>query len=315
MKILVIGGAGFIGSHYVNHVLSNGDEAVVLDNFSNSSGTPLLELLSKERLEVVSGDIRNSALISSLVKNSDLVVNFAAWTHNDTALTEPGKFVENNVIGTMTLLEAVRQYSKRLHQVSTDEVYGDLPINSPREFHENSPVNPSNPYSSSKAASDHLVKAWYRSFGVKATISVTCNNFGPYQNLEKFVPRQISRLLEGESIEIYGDGKNIREWMPVQLNVACIDAIARSEFIGETFNIGSGQRLSNLHLAQILLKIANKENSSISFINDRPGHDLKYAISSKKFKKYFPNIATDFCMQDELLNTFTWYKNNPRSWI
>lgn len=315
MNVLVTGGAGFIGAHYVEHILKKGDQAVVLDNFSNSSGAPLLRAIEGPNLQVIRGDVRDLDVVSTLVSKSELVVNFAAWTHNDTALLDPKSFLESNTLGSMQLLESCRKHNVRYHHVSTDEIYGDLPIESAIEFDESASMRPSNPYSASKAAADLLVKAWHRTFGVKTTISVTCNNFGAYQNTEKFIPRQILKLIMGEPQELYGDGSNVREWIPVGLNVKCIDKIAKSSFFGEVFNIGSSVRISNIEVAQMLSEISGVGNSEIRFVPDRLGHDLKYAINNSKYLSFFGEEDLHFDMYEELKGTFRWYENNKGIWV
>jgi dTDP-glucose 4,6-dehydratase len=314
LKILVSGGAGFIGAHYVGHVLAQGDQVVVVDNFSNSSGAAYLKSLAGPSLEVVRSDVSNREKVFSLVEDCDLVVNFAAWTHNDTALQVPEKFLESNVLGVFVLLEAARFHDKRFHHVSTDEIYGDTPLDADYEFNEGSPIKPSNPYSASKASADHIVNAWHRTFNVRTSISVSCNNFGPYQNLEKFIPRQISRILESQKPQLYGTGLNIREWMPVEINVRCIDAVAKSDHLGQTFNIGSGQRASNIEILTHLLEISDYPKGHIEFIDDRPGHDQRYALDSRQFHSKFPGVFEQFDMVSELARVFNWYRENRLLW-
>ncbi len=213
-RILVTGGAGFIGSNFVHHVVANTDATVtVLDKMTYAASRDAIAGLPESRVSLVVGDIADAVLVEPLVAEHDAVVHFAAESHNDNSLRDPSPFVQTNLVGTFNLLEAVRKADVRLHHVSTDEVYGDLELDDPKKFTEDTPYKPSSPYSASKAGSDHLVRAWVRSFGVRATISNCSNNYGPWQHIEKFIPRQITNVIDGGRPKLYGSGENVRDWI------------------------------------------------------------------------------------------------------
>lgn len=279
MKLLVTGGAGFIGSNFVRRTLLTRPnvQISVFDKFTYAANPKNLEGVM-DKIQVIRGDIADQSAVEGATADVDVVVNFAAETHNDNSLSSPKVFLESNVIGTFFLLEAVRKYSKRLHHVSTDEVFGDLPLDSKSEFDLNSPYNPSSPYSASKAAADHLVRSWVRSFGVKATISNCSNNFGRYQHQEKLIPKMISLASRGERPRLYGDGQNIRDWINVEDHVDGIWAVLERGQIGQTYLLGGQERLSNLDVCRIMLAEMGLPQDFIEFVPDRPGHDLRYAL-------------------------------------
>jgi dTDP-glucose 4,6-dehydratase len=280
MKLLVTGGAGFIGSNFVRRTLLTRPhvEISVFDKFTYAADPKNLDGVNNQ-IQVIQGDIADQSAIEDAISDVDVVVNFAAETHNDNSLASPKAFIDANINGTFTLLEAVRKFSKRLHHVSTDEVFGDLPLESQYEFDVNSPYNPSSPYSASKAAADHLVRAWIRSFGVEATISNCSNNFGPYQHREKLIPRMISLATQGITPKLYGDGRNIRDWINVEDHVEGVWAVLERGEIGQTYLFGGKERLSNIEVCQIVLTELGLPEDFIEFVPDRPGHDLRYALN------------------------------------
>ncbi len=226
MSILVTGGAGFLGVNFVHHVLAETThDVVVLDKMNYPTGEASARTFPESRVRLIRGDVCDAALVDELVSETDAVVHYAAETHNDTSLDDPGRFVESNIVGTFTLLEAVRRHQRRFHHISTDEVFGDLAISDPRRFTEESAYRPSSPYSATKASSDHLVRAWVRSFGVEATISNCSNNYGPFQHVEKFIPRQITNVLTGRRPRLYGDGLNVRDWIHADDHSSAVLAI------------------------------------------------------------------------------------------
>jgi dTDP-glucose 4,6-dehydratase len=283
VKLLVTGGAGFIGSNFVRRSLETHSELeiVVLDSLTYAGNLNNLEGL-EGNYEFVQGDILNSNLVDTLVAKTDLVVHFAAESHNDNSLVSARPFVETNIEGTFELIQACDKHNVRFHHISTDEVFGDLPLDSKEKFTTETPYNPSSPYSSSKAASDLLVRAWVRSFGLKATISNCSNNFGPYQHEEKLIPRMIKLIANGEKPQLYGNGSNVRDWIHVDdHNDGVWDVIDKGE-IGQTYLLGASNERSNLQVVQTLLEILGKPKDWIEFIIDRPGHDLRYAIDASR---------------------------------
>lgn len=281
MKVLVTGGAGFIGSNFVTRSLATRSslEITVLDSLTYAGD--LKNLRSVEgQYKFVHGDIRNADLVEDLVSQADLVVHFAAESHNDNSLKNPQVFVETNVFGTLNLVQAAAKFSKRFHHISTDEVFGDLPLESKEKFSKTSPYNPSSPYSASKASSDHLVRAWVRSFGLRATISNCSNNFGPNQHAEKLIPRTIALIAEGKKPQLYGTGHNVRDWIHVDDHVDGVWAVIDTGTIGETYLLGANQELTNVDVITMIAHAFGINNVEIDFIADRPGHDRRYAIDT-----------------------------------
>ena len=281
MRVLVTGGAGFIGSNFVRRTLSTrpGVSIVVLDVLTYAGRRSNLTGLEGQ-FEFVHGDIRDPALVDRLVSNVDLVVHFAAETHNDNSLKNSQPFIETNIIGTYEIIQACVKHDVRLHHISTDEVFGDLPLDSPEKFKPSTPYNPSSPYSSSKAASDLLVRAWVRSFGLRATISNCSNNFGPFQHEEKFIPRSILLVASDVKPKIYGNGENVRDWIHVDDHNDGVWAIINRGRIGETYMLGANGEHSNLQVVHAILKAMGKPEDFIEYVKDRPGHDLRYAIDA-----------------------------------
>ena len=312
MHVLVTGGAGFIGANFVHSTLAQRpDTAItVLDALTYAgSRESLADVVHDIRL--VEGDITDAALVSQLVAElnpqTDAVVHFAAETHVDNALADPEPFLRSNVVGTFTVLEAVRAHRVRLHHISTDEVYGELALDDPRRFTETSPYHPSSPYSSTKAAADLLVHSWVRSYGVRATISNCSNNYGPYQHVEKFIPRQITNLLTGRRAKLYGSGANVRDWIHVDDHNSAVWQIMTGGHIGRTYLIGADGERDNRTVLQTILRLMDHDP-------DRPGHDLRYAIdpSALRDELDWKPEHTDF--EAGLHDTIDWYRANESWW-
>ena len=283
MKVLVTGAAGFIGSNFVRRSLSTrgGLEITVLDSLTYAGRLSNLEGLLED-VKFVQGDIRDQRIVDSLVAQSDLVVHFAAESHNDNSLVDPKPFIETNVLGTFSLIQACAKYGVRFHHISTDEVFGDLPLEGGEKFTELTPYRPSSPYSASKASSDLLVRAWVRSFGLKATISNCSNNYGPYQHEEKLIPRTILLAAAGIRPKIYGQGLNVRDWIHVDDHTDGVWAVIDEGSIGETYLLGANGERSNLQVVRAILAALDLPKEFIEFVDDRPGHDLRYAIDATK---------------------------------
>jgi len=281
MKLLVTGGTGFIGSNFVRRTLGTRPDVqvIVLDALTYAGSLENLAGLDG-KYEFVQGNILDSALVDSLVGRVDQVVHFAAESHNDNSLTSPKPFIDTNILGTYELIQACVKHEVKFHHISTDEVFGDLPLEGNEKFTPDTPYNPSSPYSSSKASSDLLVRAWVRSFGLKATISNCSNNFGPYQHGEKLIPRMISLIAAGKKPELYGNGSNVRDWIHVDDHNDGVWAILERGVIGRTYLLGADKQRSNLQVVKALPKIMSKPEDFNEFIADRPGHDLRYAIDA-----------------------------------
>ena len=320
MKYLVTGGAGFIGSNYMHYVVNKypEDQFVCLDALTYAGNlNNLLELLDKPNFKFVKGDIADEAFINDLFdkENFDVVINFAAESHVDNSIKNPGIFVQTNVMGTRVLLDAARTHGNlRYHQVSTDEVYGDLPLDrKDLLFTEETKINPSSPYSSSKAGADMLVNAYHRTFGLPTTISRCSNNYGPYQFPEKLIPVVISKALNDESIPVYGTGENVRDWIHVHDHNVGVDMIVRNGKPGEVYNLGGHSERTNLEVVKAILNHLGKPEDLITFVTDRPGHDLRYAIDSTKTERELGWDRT-YKFEDGINETVDWYLNNQK-WI
>lgn len=315
MRILVTGGAGFIGSNFVHHVVAHTDHTVtVLDKLTYAGNRASLDGLPADRVQLVVGDILDAALVDELFGRHDAVVHFAAESHNDNSLNDPSPFVQTNVVGTFTLLEAARKHGIRFHHISTDEVYGDLELDDPARFTEATAYNPSSPYSSTKAGSDLLVRAWVRSFGVRATISNCSNNYGPYQHVEKFIPRQITNVLRGERPKLYGTGENVRDWIHADDHSSAVLTILEKGVIGETYLIGADGEKNNKDVVELILEELGQPRDAYDLVTDRPGHDLRYAIDSTKLRTelgWTPSFA-DFGAG--LAATIAWYREHEDWW-
>jgi len=315
MRILVTGGAGFIGANFVHLLVREQPEVdvVVLDKLTYAGDRASLAPVA-ERVELVVGDVTDAPLVDSLVARSDAVVHFAAESHNDNSLADPSPFVQTNLVGTFTILEAVRRHGVRLHHVSTDEVYGDLELDDPAKFTPTTPYDPSSPYSASKAGSDLLVRAWVRSFGIEATISNCSNNYGPYQHVEKFIPRQITGLIDGVRPKLYGTGENVRDWIHVEdHNRAVLDILERGRS-GQTYLIGADGETSNREVVRTLLEIMGREPDDFEHVPDRPGHDLRYAIDASLLRDELGWRPRFTSFRDGLADTVEWYRANEAWW-
>ena len=314
-RLLVTGGAGFIGSNFVHYVLENTEDHVtVLDKLTYAGNRASLQGLPQDRFNFVQGDIADAGLVDGLVANTDVVVHYAAESHNDNSLHDPRPFLDTNIIGTYTLIEAARKHNKRFHHISTDEVYGDLELDDPERFTEQTPYNPSSPYSSTKAGSDLLVRAWVRSFGLQATISNCSNNYGPYQHVEKFIPRQITNVIDGVRPKLYGKGENVRDWIHANDHSSAVLAIIAKGTIGETYLIGADGEKNNKDVVELILKHMGQSPDAYDHVVDRPGHDLRYAIDSTKLRDelgWEPKFSNfDAGIED----TIDWYRNNEQWW-
>lgn len=315
MKMLVTGGAGFIGSNFVHYTVKNRPEydVTVLDALTYAGNRENLEPIA-DKTTFVEGNICDFSLVDELVSQNDVIVHFAAESHNDNSLESPYEFIETNFVGTYTILEAVRKHGMRLHHISTDEVYGDLELNDPNKFNEQTPYNPSSPYSSTKASSDLLVRAWVRSFDVNATISNCSNNYGPYQHVEKFIPRQITNVLSGEKPKLYGKGENVRDWIHVDDHNSAVHTIIDKGRIGETYMIGANGERNNKDVLEMMLDIMGKPKDWYEHVNDRPGHDMRYAIDATKLQTELGWKPTYTNFRDGLEATINWYKQNEDWW-
>ena len=325
MKFLITGGAGFIGSNYLHYVVNKypKDCFVCLDALTYAGNyNNIKELEKKKNYKFVKMDIRDKEAINELFKKEkfDYVINFAAESHVDNSIKNPNLFTETNVIGTMNLLNAVRMMMetshpiKRYHQVSTDEVYGDLPLDRPDLlFTEDTPIHTSSPYSSSKASADLFVLAYRRTYGIPVTISRCSNNYGPYQFPEKLIPVVLSKALNDEKIPVYGKGENVRDWIHVHDHNVGVDLIVRNGKDGEVYNLGGHSEKTNLEVVKTILKVLKKPESLISFVTDRPGHDLRYAIDSTKVEKEL-GWKRSYNFEEGIIETVKWYVDN-QDWI
>lgn len=315
VKLLVTGGAGFIGANFVHLTVSDfmSYEVTVLDALTYAGKRENLNDV-ENKIRFIEGNVCDEKLVDRLVSENDIVVHFAAESHNDNSLLDPSIFVQTNVIGTMRILEAVKKYNKRLHHISTDEVFGDLELDDPQKFNENTAYNPSSPYSASKAAADHLVRAWIRSFGVQATISNCSNNYGPYQHIEKFIPRQITNVLSGIKPKLYGKGENVRDWIHVEDHNRAVHLILEKGKIGDTYLIGADGEKCNKQVVESVLELMGQNKNDYDHVSDRAGHDRRYAIDATKIKKElgWSPFFSDF--ESGLRNTIEWYKNNEDLW-
>jgi dTDP-glucose 4,6-dehydratase len=316
MNLLITGGAGFIGSNFVHYIYKERPDwhITVYDALTYAGNIENLKGLDKSRYTFIHANICDEVAIDKAVAASDAVVHFAAESHNDNSLHSPWPFIETNIIGTFRILEAVRKHKKRLHHVSTDEVYGDLELDDPNRFNENTPYNPSSPYSSSKAGSDMLVRAWVRSFNIQATISNCSNNYGPYQHVEKMIPRQITNLLSGEKLKLYGAGNNVRDWIHTEDHSSGVLTILEKGTIGETYLIGADGEKSNIEVFKLILKLMGKDESWLEHVNDRPGHDLRYAIDSTKLRSELGWEPKYLDFETGLATTIQWYADNESWW-
>lgn len=314
MRLLVTGGAGFIGSNFVNRALTHysGYEITVLDAFTYAgSRQNLSEVI--DQVSIIEGNICNRELVNSAVSKVDVVIHFAAESHNDNSIKNPEQFYETNVLGTMNIAQACVNHGVRLHHVSTDEVYGDLPIDSDEEFSLTTPYNPSSPYSASKAASDHLIRAWSRTFDLQATISNCSNNYGPRQHSEKLIPATIRRVLRGQKPQVYGNGLNVRDWIHVDDHTDGIMRILEEGSVGETYLFGARNQLNNLQVVRTILEVLGKPVENFEFVLDRPGHDAKYAIDPTYAEQKLGWRPAHQNLLNEIPNLVQHYKD--KAWV
>lgn len=313
--VLITGAAGFIGSNLVRHLLLETDLKIIgFDSLSGVSAARSLKDIDSPRFELIVGNLLDQELLDKTVAIVDTVVHLAAETHNDFSISNPRAYLESNVVGTFNLLEAVRKHGVRLHHVSTDEVFGDLDFDD-EAFNEYSNYKPSSPYSSTKASSDLLVRAWHRTYGLQVTLSNCSNNYGKYQTVEKFIPRQITNVLQGLPIKIYGSGENIRDWIHVDDHCAGLQLVLEKGKIGETYLFGGENERSNLQIAETLVAKLSLAKEAIEFVPDRPGHDLRYAIDSSKAKSELGWAVKHSSFDKDLIELFDWYGSNEDFWI
>ena len=314
-KLLITGGAGFIGANFVHYTLKNRPEyqITVVDKLTYAGNPDSLNSVL-DQIDFVTGDICDKELMDRLVGDTDIVVHFAAESHNDNSLRDPWPFIQTNLVGTATILEAVRKHGKRLHHISTDEVYGDLELDDPAMFTENTPYNASSPYSRSKAGSDLLVKAWVRSFGINATLSNCSNNYGPYQHIEKFIPRQITNILSDLTPKLYGTGEQVRDWIHVDDHNSAVHAILDKGVSGELYLIGANGEQNNKYIIETLLELMGKDKTAYEHVADRPGHDQRYAIDNSKLTRELGWQPQYTNLREGLQATIDWYTSHEDWW-
>lgn len=315
-NIIVTGGAGFIGSNFVHWVYDNCPDVkiTVLDKLTYAGNLENIAGLDESRVRFVKGDICDSALLDEIVPGTDAIVHYAAESHNDNSIMDPTPFIQTNVFGTYALLEACKKHDVRLHHVSTDEVYGDLALDDPNKFTEETPYKPSSPYSSTKAASDMLVRAWTRTYGIRTTISNCSNNYGPYQHIEKFIPRQITNILCGIKPKLYGKGENVRDWIHTEDHSSAVWTILTKGRIGETYLIGANGEKNNRSVMRAILREMGKPEDDFEWVKDRPGHDMRYAIDSTKLQRELGWKPQHTNFSEGLSDTIKWYAENENWW-
>jgi dTDP-glucose 4,6-dehydratase len=317
MKLLVTGGAGFIGSNFILYWLGQhpDDSIVNLDALTYAGNLANLKSVeSNQNYTFIKGDITDRETVAKAMEGVDIVAHFAAESHVDRSITGPAVFVTTNVIGTQVLLDAaVKAKVQRFHHISTDEVFGSLELGSSDKFDENTPYNPHSPYSASKAASDHLVRAYKTTYGLPVTISNCTNNYGPYQFPEKFIPVMIMKAMRGESLPVYGDGLNVRDWIHVEDHNRGVELIIQKGKIGETYCLGGNAEMANIDVAKKILEIMGKPESLLSYVEDRPGHDRRYAIDSGKVEKEL-GWERVHNFETGLKATVQWYLDN-QDWV
>ena len=315
-NIIVTGGCGFIGANFVRYVAHNHPDVriTVLDKLTYAGNPQNIAGLPQSQVELVQGDICDAALLERIVPGHDAIVHFAAESHNDNSIANPEPFITTNVEGTFHLLEAARKHDVRFHHISTDEVYGDLALDDPCKFTESTPYKPSSPYSASKAASDQLVRAWVRTYGLRATISNCSNNYGPYQHVEKFIPRQITSIMEGVRPKLYGTGENVRDWIHTEDQSSGVWTILTKGRIGETYLIGADGEKNNITVLRMILKMMGQDENAFDWVKDRPGHDRRYAIDSTKLRTELGWTPTHTDFESGLKATIDWYTDNRQWW-
>jgi dTDP-glucose 4,6-dehydratase len=315
MHLLVTGGAGFIGANFVHYTLRNHPDwpITVLDAMTSAANAGNLAPV-RDRVTFVEGSVCDTSLVDRLVSECDAVVHFAAESHNDNSFLYPLSFVESNVVGTCVLLEACRKHTKRMHHISTDEVFGDLELDDPAKFLPDTRYEPSSYYSASKAAADHFVRAAHRQFGVAVTISNCSNNYGPYQHVEKFIPRQVTNILSGIKPKLYGNGLNVRDWIHVDDHNSAVHAILEKGRMGETYLIGANCEVNNRDVLTAILELMDKPADWFDFVSDRPGHDLRYAIDATKLRDELDWEPRFTNFREGLGQTIGWYAEHEAWW-
>jgi len=318
MKILVTGGAGFIGSNFIHYWVANHplDKIINLDSLTYAGHLSSLDdLKNNPNYSFVQGDITDPEVVNELVSQVDAIVHFAAESHVDRSVLDPQIFIKTNVLGTQVLLDAAKaNHIKHFHHVSTDEVFGALPLSTKDKFSENTKYDPRSPYSASKAASDHLVRAYYHTFGLPVTITNCSNNFGPYQDPEKFIPRMITNLILGQKVKLYGDGLYVRDWLYVEDHCRAIDLVLNKGAVGETYVVGGvSEDISNLDVVMEVLRLMGGNESSIEHVTDRPGHDRRYAVDWSKISSEL-GWSPQASFKEYLAQTITWYQANRAWW-
>ena len=315
-NIIVTGGAGFIGSNFVHWVVDHQPDVhvTVLDALTYAGNRENLAGIPDDRMTFVHGDICDAELVDELAAKADAIVHFAAESHNDNSIADPTPFLRTNVEGTFTLLQAARKHDVRFHHISTDEVYGDLALDDPARFTEETPYKPSSPYSSTKASSDMLVRAWVRTYGVHATISNCSNNYGPRQHIEKFIPRQITNILCGIRPKLYGDGLNVRDWIHTEDHSSAVWEILTKGELGETYLIGADGEKNNIDVLRAILREMGKDADDFDWVKDRPGHDRRYAIDSSKLRRELGWQPKHINFDEGLRDTIAWYEDNRDWW-
>ncbi|MBI3255528.1 MAG: dTDP-glucose 4,6-dehydratase [Candidatus Andersenbacteria bacterium] len=316
-KLLVTGGAGFIGSNFIRYWMENHPEDSITNlDLLTYAGNPanLKDVENNPNYSFEKGDILDKKVVDELVSGADTVVHFAAESHVDRSILGPEAFIETNVKGTFVLIEAARKHNKRFHHISTDEVFGALPLDSQEKFTDSTPYNPHSPYAASKAASDHLVRAYHDTFNLPITITNCSNNFGPYQHPEKFIPRMITNIIDGQNIKVYGDGLYVRDWLHVKDHCRAIDATLQKGAIGKTYLVGGmSDDINNLEVATLILGYMGAGDDKIEFVKDRPGHDRRYAIDWSTINKEL-GWQPEHNFHDWLAETVEWYKANEAWW-
>jgi len=316
MKLLITGGLGFIGSNFIKHwfAVHPNDSIINLDKMTYAANPRnLTEFEGKSNYQFVKGDILDEITVDKLVSQVDTIVHFAAESHVDRSIDDPSLFVRTNVLGTYNLLMAAKKYNRRFHHISTDEVFGSIELGSSDQFSESTPYDPSSPYSASKASSDHLVRSFYKTFGLPITISNCSNNYGPYQHPEKMIPRSITNLLTDQKIKVYGQGLNFRDWLHVEDHCRAIELILLNGKIGETYCIGGLKKgTSNIELVKLMLKLMGKDESSLEYVADRPAHD-NYAVNWDKINREL-GWEPKYDLESGLKQTIDWYTANASWW-
>ena len=309
MKILVTGGAGFIGSNFLHYWFGRHpkDEIINFDLMTYAADPRNLVGLEKYNYSFIKGDIADRELVGKAIGDVDAVVNFAAESHVDNSINDSSRFVHSNIVGLHSVLEAVRRHGKRFHQVSTDEVYGSLPLDSSLRFTEESSYRPMNPYAATKASADHLVRSYFNTYGIDVTISNCGNNYGPRQHLEKLIPKAISNALEGRNIPLYGNGMQVRDWIYVDDHCSAIEAILGKGVVGETYLIGADGEMPNIKIVKLILRELGKPGSLIEYIKDRPGHDARYALDASKIRKEL-GWSSKYSISEGIKATIDWYR-------